>query len=210
MVVAGEQIYHSISKEKFLVSHFHPFIGNKNEIFYQRYKARIKGGLFRERRADRNRVYMRLKFLLCHESKCITWENNTGNPNPTNPNTWEKKTKTSRQEYRTFQGSFEIGLSFCCSWPRQNNRSQHKMRPFWHFSVRKNWLSLQLHYHKHCSQHWMSMSAVKCFYCIRKAFPMCHFNLDSLPDPHLYYINRFSKIVTVILLKMYVDNHTKR
>jgi len=39
-----------------------------------------------------------------------------------------------------------------------------------------------------CSQHWMSMSAVKSFYCIQgKAFPFCHFT-DSFRLKRLKFL----------------------
>ena len=77
---------------------------------------------------------------------------------------------------------------------------------------------------RNCSQHWMSMSSVKSFYFIRKAFPLLSFDRQflfetfhfycrcflffSFPLPHCYSINRSAQLLTVILLKMYVDLYT--
>ena len=75
-----------------------------------------------------------------------------------------------------------------------------------------------------CSQHWMPMSAAKSCYFITIGFYLisqtvsvrnvlnfycgCFFCLGS--RPYWYSINSFPYLLTVILLKMYVDWHTKR
>ena len=66
----------------------------------------------------------------------------------------------------------------------------------WDFGVRQTWLQIvklgRPCLFGSCSQHWMSMSAVKSFYFIRKAFPLSHFTDSSCLKRLKFLLQMFS------------------